>query len=147
MFDDNGDGTVDGNELRTVLRALGTELSLDQIVELIQTIDSDKSGVIEFPEFVTLMRKIERGEVDVGDSGLAQAVMGSKPAVKLRNEVDAFNQDPIDGIRLRVMKKPIKPPTAEVIMDGHMYTPYEGYYILLRLQVPDDCPFSPPMLR
>ena len=73
--------------------------------------------------------------------------MGSKPAVKLRNEVDAFNQDPIDGIRLRVMKKPIKPPTAEVIMDGHMYTPYEGYYILLRLQVPDDYPFSPPMLR
>ena len=58
MFDDNGDGTVDGNELRTVLRALGTELSLDQIVELIQTIDSDKRGVIEFPEFVTLMRKI-----------------------------------------------------------------------------------------
>ena len=69
MFDDNGDGTVDGNELRAVLRALGTELSHDQVAELIETIDSDKSGVIEFPEFVTLMRKIERGEVDVGDSG------------------------------------------------------------------------------
>jgi Ca2+-binding EF-hand superfamily protein len=69
MFDDNGDGTVDGNELRAVLRALGTELSHDQVVELIATIDNDKSGVIEFPEFITLMRKIERGEIDVGDSG------------------------------------------------------------------------------
>lgn len=78
---------------------------------------------------------------------LAQAVMGSKPAVKLRNEVDAFNADPIEGIRLRVMKKPLKPPTAECIIDGPRYTPYEGFYLILKLAVPDDYPFSPPRLR
>ena len=54
------------------------------------------------------MRKIEKGEIDVDDSGLAQAVMGSKPAVKLRNEVQGLTDDPIDGVRIRALKKPIK---------------------------------------
>ncbi|GMH63933.1 hypothetical protein TL16_g03842 [Triparma laevis f. inornata] len=147
MFDDNGDGTVDAQELRAVLRALGTEMDHDKVVEIIQTIDNDGSGVIEFPEFVTLMRKIEKGEIDVGDSGLAQAVMGSKPAVKLRNEVQDLTDDPIEGVKIRTLKKPLKPPTAEAIITGPRYTAYDGYFLKLLISIPDDYPFSPPFLR
>ena len=134
MFDDNGDGTVDAQELRAVLRALGTEMTHDQVIEIIKTIDQDQSGVIEFPEFVSLMRKIEKGEIDVGDSSLAQAVMGSKPAVKLRNEVQDLTDNPIEGVRIRALKKPLKPPTAQVIIDGPRYTAYDGFHITLKLQ-------------
>ncbi|GMH85787.1 hypothetical protein TrVE_jg1720 [Triparma verrucosa] len=147
MFDDNGDGTVDAQELRAVLRALGTELDHDKVVEIIQTIDQDKSGVIEFPEFVSLMRKIEKGEIDVGDSGLAQAVMGSKPAIKLRNEVQDLTDKPIEGVKIRTLKKPLKPPTAEAIITGPRYTAYDGYFLKLLISIPDDYPFSPPFLR
>ena len=67
--------------------------------------------------------------------------------VKLRREVDEFNANPIEGIRMRVLKKPLKPPTAEVVIDGPIFTPYEGYYIILKAAIPDDYPFNPPFLR
>jgi hypothetical protein len=75
IFDDSGDGNISAQELRAVLRSLGTELSHEQVVEIIDMIDADKSGEIEFPEFVSLMRKIEKGEIDIGDSALTQAIM------------------------------------------------------------------------
>ena len=147
MFDDNGDGTVDAAELRAVLRALGVEMSHEQVTEVIATIDADSSDVIEFPEFVTLMRKLERGEIDVGDSQLAQAVMGSKCAVAIRQEVKAIDDDPIPGCSVMVLKKPITPPSCEVTIKGPVGSPYEGFYIKLTMSLPDSYPFSPPKVR
>ena len=40
-----------------------------------------------------------------------------------------------------------QPPTAQVIIEGPRYTAYDGYYITLQLQIPDDYPFSPPLVR
>jgi calmodulin len=65
MFDDNGDGTVDVNELREVLRVLGADMPVDQVQEIVEMIDHDRSGVVEYSEFISLMRKIETGEIDV----------------------------------------------------------------------------------
>jgi Ca2+-binding EF-hand superfamily protein/ubiquitin-protein ligase len=147
IFDDSGDGNISAQELRAVLRSLGTELSHEQVVEIIDTIDADKSGEIEFPEFVSLMRKIERGEIDVGDSALTQAVMGSKVIIRFTNEVNDLIENPIKGISIKKLKKPIKPPTAEVYIDGPVGTPYEGYCQVILVSIPDDYPFSAPAIK
>ena len=146
IFDDSGDGNISATELRAVLRSLGTELSHEQVVEVIDKIDADGSGEIEFPEFVSLMRKIEKGEIDVGDSALTQAVMGSKPAVRLSNEVNGLIEDPIKGTVIKKLKTPLHPPTAEVHIEGPEGTPYAGHSLVLRMSIPDDYPFSPPVV-
>ncbi|GMI31060.1 hypothetical protein TeGR_g14748, partial [Tetraparma gracilis] len=147
IFDDSGDGNISAQELRAVLGSLGTELSHEQVVEIIDMIDADKSGEIEFPEFVSLMRKIEKGEIDIGDSALTQAIMSSKPAVRLQNEVNGLVEDPIPGVIVKKLKKPLKPPTAEVHIEGPPNTPYANYDLVIRLSIPDDYPFSPPVVK
>eukprot|EP00744_Colponema_vietnamica_P020582 GILI01029273.1.p1 GENE.GILI01029273.1~~GILI01029273.1.p1 ORF type:complete len:150 (-),score=25.81 GILI01029273.1:81-530(-) len=55
MFDKDGDGTIDADELHTVMRSLGQDPSEAEIKQLIETVDLDKNGTIEFEEFCTMM--------------------------------------------------------------------------------------------
>ena len=55
LFDKDNSGSIDGIELRDAMKALGIYLRMDQITSLIQRIDKDGSGVIEFDEFMALM--------------------------------------------------------------------------------------------
>ena len=55
LFDKDNSGSIDANELRDAMKALGIYLKMDQITQLIQRIDKDGSGVVEFDEFMALM--------------------------------------------------------------------------------------------
>ena len=57
MFDKDGDGTVSCKELGVVMRALGQNPTDEEIVEMINEVDEDKSGEIDFDEFCKLMIK------------------------------------------------------------------------------------------
>ncbi|CAH1262978.1 calmodulin-like [Branchiostoma lanceolatum] len=54
-FDRDRSGTIDGKELINVMRSLGLNPTDLQVVELIDSVDTDGSGTIDFPEFVQLM--------------------------------------------------------------------------------------------
>ena len=60
MFDKNQDKTIDLDELGDVFRSLGQHYTQAELEEMIQEIDTDKSGSIEFGEFLQLMVKRER---------------------------------------------------------------------------------------
>ncbi|CAM9174501.1 unnamed protein product [Choristocarpus tenellus] len=55
IFDKNGDGTIDQNELRVVLRSLGYSPTSRQLEEMISKVDENKDGVLTFDEFVNMM--------------------------------------------------------------------------------------------
>ena len=56
MFDRNGDGLIDKNDLRKILRDLGEHITEDDpIEELISSVDEDGDGMITKEEFVKLM--------------------------------------------------------------------------------------------
>ncbi|KAL4238659.1 hypothetical protein ACF0H5_003366 [Mactra antiquata] len=57
IFDKDGDGTISTQELGTVMRSLGQDPSEDELLDIINEIDEDGNGLIEFDEFVTLMSK------------------------------------------------------------------------------------------
>lgn len=57
LFDRDGDGTVDVDELGTVMKSLGQEPTEQEIRDMISEVDNDGSGSIEFPEFLQLMAK------------------------------------------------------------------------------------------
>lgn len=52
VFDTDKSGSIDARELRKAMRALGFKISRESIEEMIADLDADKSGSIEFDEFL-----------------------------------------------------------------------------------------------
>lgn len=60
LFDKDGDGSITTTELGTVMRSLGQNPSEEALRQMINEVDADGSGTIDFAEFLTLMaRKIK----------------------------------------------------------------------------------------
>ena len=57
LFDVNGDGGITFEELGVVLRSMGQNPSDQELIEMINELDEDDSGTVDFEEFVTLMVK------------------------------------------------------------------------------------------
>ena len=55
FFDKNGDGAITLEELGTVMRSLGSHPTERELQDMINEVDTDKNGTIEFPEFLTMM--------------------------------------------------------------------------------------------
>lgn len=48
-------GTIDASELRTAMRAMGVDLSAEQSAKLLSAYDTNKSGGIDFAEFLVMV--------------------------------------------------------------------------------------------
>merc|ERR1712000_343349 len=55
-FDRDGDGTIDATELGAVMASFGVNPSQAELAKMIEDVDLDKSGAIDFQEFVTMMQ-------------------------------------------------------------------------------------------
>mmetsp|Transcript_36872 Transcript_36872/g.99192 ORF Transcript_36872/g.99192 Transcript_36872/m.99192 type:complete len:437 (+) Transcript_36872:462-1772(+) len=142
MFDADGGGSIAAEELMQVLQDMGHDATPKQVRDIIKQVDKDQSGEIEFAEFATMMHKVNTGEIEVGGSLLAQAVMDSAAARRLAQEVTALGKDPIEGVRIELMKR--EADCAECLIEGPSGTPYADRLYRLRVKVGDDYPFAPP---
>ena len=89
-FDKDGNGSISTKELGTVMRSLGQNLSEAEIKQMIEIVDEDKSGTIDFKEFLNLMArnmKIVNKEEELLDAlnTLDQDGSGKISKYKLRN--------------------------------------------------------------
>ena len=57
LFDKNGDGTITTVELGTAMRSLGQNPTKEELQEMINEVDEDGNGTIEFDEFLVMMSK------------------------------------------------------------------------------------------
>ncbi|CAD6206422.1 unnamed protein product [Miscanthus lutarioriparius] len=55
LFDKNSDGFITSEELGTVTKSLGQNLTGNELQDMIMEVDADGNGTIEFPEFLNLM--------------------------------------------------------------------------------------------
>jgi calmodulin len=63
LFDKNGDGRISTKELGTMMRALGQNPSDSKLQDMIDEVDADNTGTIDFTEFLTMMAQ-ETKETD-----------------------------------------------------------------------------------
>jgi Ca2+-binding EF-hand superfamily protein len=55
-LDDDGGGSIGIEELQEPLIGLGFADTLEQVQELVDAVDEDKSGCIEFDEFIGIIK-------------------------------------------------------------------------------------------
>lgn len=57
LFDQDGDGCITVVELGSVMNSMGQKPTLQELHDMINEVDEDGNGSIEFEEFITLMAK------------------------------------------------------------------------------------------
>ena len=55
LFDKDGDGTINTNDLGFVMRSLGQNPSEEELRNMIKNVDTDGNGNIDFTEFLSVM--------------------------------------------------------------------------------------------
>ena len=65
MFDTDGSGKIQANELRVALRALGFEPTKDELRRMITDVDKKGDGLLDFPQFLeAIVKKISEPDHD-----------------------------------------------------------------------------------
>jgi Ca2+-binding EF-hand superfamily protein len=93
LFDTDGNGTIDPNELKSAMKNLGLEAKNHTVYQMISDIDKDGTGDIDFDEFLDLMT------VKLGDSDSEQDV---------RKVFDLFDDDKTGYITIQNLKRVAK---------------------------------------
>ncbi|CAG9323448.1 unnamed protein product [Blepharisma stoltei] len=57
LFDKDGNGQITTRELGTVMRSIGQNPTEGELQDIINEVDHNGNGTVDFPEFVTLMAK------------------------------------------------------------------------------------------
>jgi calmodulin len=55
FFDKDGDGSITFHEFAVAMKVLGQNPTENELLELIENVDENKNGSIEYKEFVTLV--------------------------------------------------------------------------------------------
>jgi len=68
IFDKDGDGTVTSTEIKEVMKSLGQNPTDLELQEMIEEVDEDGNGSIEFDEFLVMMaKKMKENESNCAD--------------------------------------------------------------------------------
>ncbi|XP_038071507.1 uncharacterized protein LOC119740312 [Patiria miniata] len=92
LFDSNGGGTIDAEELTEALSSVDIHLSVDEIKEVLQAIDKDGSGEIDFEEFLNMMTNTEKFLEMFASKHEEGSVLGSPAAGRGHILFDALTQ-------------------------------------------------------
>ena len=91
LFDVDGNGKIDIEEFKDIMRAVGYDVSEEEVLHMLEFVDADGSGEIDFDEFVRLMERT------VGSNKMQQKINGKNTSRDWQVAFDIFDADR-DGI-------------------------------------------------
>lgn len=68
LFDKDNDGCITANEIKLVMKGLRLETSDQEILDMINNVDVDGNGSVDFDEFLKMMSKSDCRRVHEGES-------------------------------------------------------------------------------
>lgn len=103
LFDKDNGGSIDVDELKDALESLGQVVTEESVQELVDEVDEDGSGEIEFDEFLVLMsRQILNSDVVSLKKKSLLVGQFSSPATETSSFLVCFSSLPYYlGVRLR----------------------------------------------
>ena len=78
LFDKDGNGTIELDELRQVMCSLGQTPTESELNQIIADADMDGDGTIDFDEFIEMMNKQETRDLNRDEKRLFCCVQNSK---------------------------------------------------------------------
>lgn len=89
LFDRDGDGVITKKEFRNGWLTLGLDLTFEEIDDLMNLVDEDKSGAISYDEFISKMDYHIAKKTNIGSSE-AKEVIFHKLKSLMDNNQDSF---------------------------------------------------------
>ncbi|KAG5189085.1 hypothetical protein JKP88DRAFT_302753 [Tribonema minus] len=128
MFDADGSATIDAGEMRELMNELCIPLEDDELVALMQEIDTDQSGEIDFEEFYVWYRdhaaeaQIEAIGATAGlfASKMVNAISGLTLRMEAQRVIIAHAQAQVDE-RVRAAFRRSRPPQFACLECGDAY--------------------------
>ncbi|KAI3357096.1 hypothetical protein L3Q82_015560 [Scortum barcoo] len=110
MFDTDGGGDISTKELGTVMRMLGQNPTREELDEIIEEVDEDGSGTIDFEEFLVMMvRLLKEDQAGKSEEELAECfrvfdkngdgyIDREEFALIIRSTGESISEDEIDEL-------------------------------------------------
>ena len=98
IFDKNKDGNITAYELANVMKSLNMDPTEDELLEMINEVDLDGNGEIDFEEFVTLMNRRSK-ETDTEEDVISafkmfdRGMLGKISVTELRQIMKEYNEE------------------------------------------------------
>lgn len=139
----DGDGTITTRELGTVMRSLGQNPTEAELQDMINEVDADGNGTIDFPEFLTMMaRYVDMVAVLVAefDSKGRRKMKDTDSEEEIKEAFKVFDKDGngyISAAELRhvmtnlgekLSETEVEEMIREADVDGDGQINYEGMY-------------------
>ncbi len=107
LFDKDADGFITTKELGTVMLSLGMTLTEAELQDMINEVDADGNGEIDFPEFLTMMAAQMKKEFSKGNPSKEEFVqwIGKKNATSVGAFTSQLDAN-IDGVKPDELIKP-----------------------------------------
>ena len=127
MFDKDGGGTITTKELGTVMRSLGQNPTEAELQDMINEVDADGNGTIDFPEFLTMMARKMKDTDSEEEIREAFRVFdkdgnGFISAAELRHVMTNLGE--------KLTDEEVDEMIREADIDGDGQVNYEGYSVL-----------------
>eukprot|EP00092_Neocalanus_flemingeri_P009708 GFUD01010456.1.p1 GENE.GFUD01010456.1~~GFUD01010456.1.p1 ORF type:complete len:176 (+),score=62.40 GFUD01010456.1:114-641(+) len=124
LFDQDGDGTITTEELRDVMNSLGRNPTQEELKDMINEMDVDGNGTIDFTEFMAMMDREMKDEdlreafrmFDVDGNGLIDAE-------ELRHAMKIIGEELTNDEVLEII--------CEMDVDGDGFVSYEEFCTIM----------------
>merc|ERR1712232_714694 len=93
LFDTDGSGTIETQELKIAMRALGFEPKQEEIDKMVRDVDDDGSGSVDYPEFLDMM---------------AHKLLNRDPVEEINKAFKLFDDDNTGKVTFKNLKRVAK---------------------------------------